>query len=154
MSADEAKRKGLQPSRRFDPDMRQPRAPMKSVWQARRMDAFAKDRKRLKEGLPSNHSQPTDDVSEESSEEEVTSTHKTPLSSHLTISLSPSLDLKPKYSPFTSSSSTPPNFSTLTDMKPGKCTDTLLYPSMSPPTCDIDPFDSDDDSLSSDDSIF
>ena len=118
------------------------------------MDGFAKDRKRLKEGLPANHSQPTDDVSEESSEEEVTSTHKTPLSSHLTTSLSPSLDLKPKYTPSMSSSSTHPNFSTITEMNPAQCTDTLLYPSMSPPTCDIDPFESDDDSLSSDDSIF
>ena len=115
------------------------------------MDGFDKDRKRLKKGLPANHTQPTDDVSEESSEEEFTSTHKTPLSSHLTTSLSPRLDLKPKYPPNIASSSHRPS---LTDTKPAKSKDALFTPPMSTPSCDIDPIESDDDSLSSDDSLF
>ena len=58
MSADEAKRKALQPSLRINPDMREPRAPVTSIWQNRRKDAFAKDRKRLTEGLASIHPVP------------------------------------------------------------------------------------------------
>ena len=54
---------------------------MKSLRLKRRKEAFAKDQKRLKEGLTSRHPVPADDVNEESSEEEDdTSIHKTPLS--------------------------------------------------------------------------
>ena len=91
MAAHESKCKGLHPSRRVDPDMRQPRAPMESVWLARRYDALAKDRKRIKEWLHASNRDPNDDVREESSEEEVISKDKTRLSSHSTTSLSPAM---------------------------------------------------------------
>ena len=133
--------------------MRQPRASMKSVWLNRRKEAFAKDRKRLKEGLASIQPFPADHLSEESSEEEAASRHKTPLSCQPTTSLSPSVDMKTSNPPTIATSSNHSTLFTLTDLKPARSTDTLLSPHMSP-TCQIDPFDSDDDSLSSDDSIF
>ena len=125
---------------------------MKSMWQNRRKDTFAKE-KRLKEGLAAVHHDPTDDVSEESSEEvDATSMHKTPFSSHLTTSLLPSLDLKPN-KPLTITKSSHSKLSTLTDLKHAPSTYTILSPPMTP-TSDIDLFDSDDDSLRADDSIF
>ena len=153
MSTDEAKSKGLHPSPRDDPDMRETRAPMKSVRQKRRKDAFANDRKRLEERLAAEHHDPTYDVTEETSEDDVSSKHKSSLSCHTSTSLSPSLDLKPSNPITIATSSHHSNFSTHTVLKPAPSTDTLLSPPMSP-TCDIDPYDSDDDSLSSDDSIF
>ena len=126
---------------------------MKAVWQNRRKGAFAKDLMRRKEGLGPVQADPTNDVSEESSEEEVASLHKTPLSCQPPISMSPSLEMKPNNPPTITTSSTHLNLSTHTDLKPAPSTDTLLSPPMCP-TCEIDPFDSDDDSLSSDHSIF
>ena len=95
MSADEAKSKGQQPARPFKPDMRETRAPMISVWQNRRKEAFEKDRKRLKEGVGPIKPDSLDDVSYESSEEDAISLDKTPLSSQPTTSLTLSVDLKP-----------------------------------------------------------
>ena len=99
--------------------------------------------------------------SDESSDEEAAWKHKTPLISHSTTS--PSLDMKPNYPPTIPSSTTasptimirqpPPSSPTLTDIKPAQSIDPLPSPPMSP-NCDSDPFASDDDSLSSDDSIF
>ena len=80
MSAEEAKRKGLNQTRRFDRYMRYPRAPMKCVWQNRRKEAFTKERKRHKDALAAQHRAAPDDVSEESSEEHAASMQKKPLS--------------------------------------------------------------------------
>ena len=126
---------------------------MKCMSQNRRKDAFGKGRKRLKQGLSAIPPDPTDDVSEESSEEDGTSKHKSPLSCHPTTSLSHSLDKKPSNPPTISKCSPHSKFSTLTDRKLAPSTDKLLSAHVSP-TSDTDPFDSDDDSLSSDDSIF
>ena len=79
MSANEAKSKGLDPSRRYDPNMKKPGAPIWSVWQNRRNDAFVNDRKSLNEGLAAITPDPTDEVSEESSEEDAISSHMTQL---------------------------------------------------------------------------
>ena len=154
LSADEAKSKNLHPSRRLYPDLIQPRAPMKSVWQARRKDAFAKDRKRIKEGFSPVARDPADGVSEESSDEVIRSKHKTPLIFHSTTSLSPSLDLKPGNPPNVAASSSHSYSLTHTDMKPTQSTDTLDYSPMNRATSEIDTFNSDDDFISSDDSIF
>ena len=155
MSADEAKSKGLHPSRRIDPNMIQPRAPMMSYWKARSKTALDKAKKRILEGMTGDKPAANNDESDESSDEEVASKHKTPLSYHSTTSCS--LDLKP-FCPSTTASPTimnhqPPTSPTLTDTKPAQSIDPLPSPPMSP-TCDSDPFASDDDSLSSDDSIF
>ena len=97
------------------------------------------------------------DESDESSDEEATSKHKTPLISHSTTS--PSLDMKPNCPSTTASPNiinhqpSPPTSPTLNDTKPAQSIDPLHSPPMSP-TCDSDPYASDDDSLSSDDSIF
>ena len=144
ISADEAQSNGLHSSRLVDPHLTQARAPKKSVWQARRKDAVAKDRKRLKDGLPAIRRDPSDEVREESSDEEVASKHKTPLNTHPTTSLSNIFDMNP-YSPPTITASSHANSTTLNDMRPAPSTETLLSPPMSPHTCDIDPLDSVDD---------
>ena len=156
ISADEAKSKGLHPSRRIDPDTIQPRAPMMSYWKARSKTALDKAKKRILDGMTGDKPAAINDESDESSEEEATSKHKTPLSFHSTTS--PSLDLKPNCPPTIASPTTinyqpPPSSPTLTDIKPAQSNDPLPSPPMSP-TCDSDPFASDDDSISSDDSIF
>ena len=161
MSVDEAKSKGLHPSRRIDVNMVQPRAPKMSVWQARSKIALNKAKKRILEGMTGDKPAAINDESDESSDEEVASKHKTTLSFHSTTS--PSLDLKPNYPPPIASStiaSPPiiyhqpqPSSLTLTDIKPAQPIDPLHSRPMSP-TSDSDPFASDDDSLSSDDSIF
>ena len=150
-SADAETSKGLHTSRRFEPDMTQARTPMNSAWQDRRNDAFRKERKRLKQGFSTEDRDPIDDVSNENSEEEVTAKKKTALISHSTISTRS--DLKPRIRPNLRACSHA-NLYELTDMKIAQFTDTLHYPPMSPPTCDIDRFESADDSLSSHDSIF
>ena len=66
MSAIEAKTTVLHPSGRYVPTLRQPRSPMKSMWENRRKDAFANERKRLEVGLAPISNDPTDHVSEES----------------------------------------------------------------------------------------
>ena len=161
MSADEAKSKGLHPSHPLDPNMVQPRAPKESVWQARSKIALDKAKKRILEGIRGDKPAAINDESDESSDEEAASKHKTPLSYHSTMS--PSLDLKANYPPTIASATIasptiinhqpPPSSLTLTDIKPAQSIDPLHSPPMSP-ICDSDPFASDDDSLSSDDSIF
>ena len=156
MSADEAKSKGLHPSHPIDPNMMQPRAPKMSVWKERSKIAFDKSKKRILEGMSCDKPTAINDVSDESSDEEATSKHKTPLISHSTTALS--LDLKPICpstiaSPPIANHQPPPSSPTLTDIKPPLSIDPLPSPPMSP-SCDSDPFASDDDSLSSDDSIF
>ena len=151
ISADEAKSKGLHPSRRIDPNMVQPRAPKMSVWQARSKIALDKAKKRILEGVTGDKPAAINDESDESSDEEAASKHKTPLISHSPTS--PSLDLKSICPPTIASSSYPTSSPTLTDFKPALPIDPLHSPPMSP-TCDSDPFASDDESLSSDDSIF
>ena len=108
----------------------------------------------IKEGLPADHLDPRDELSEESSVEQVTPKHKAPLSYKSTTSMSPSLEIKPKYRVTTSSSSRHTKFSTHPDIKLGQSRETLLSPHSSTATCEIDPFSSDEDSVSSDDSIF
>ena len=161
MSADEAKSKGLHPSHPLDPNMVQPRAPKKSVWQARSKIALDKAKKRMLEGMTGDKPAAINDESDESSDEQVASKHKTPLSFHSTTS--PSLDLKricpPTIASSTSASSTiinhhpPPSSPTMTDIKPAQSTDPFPSPPMSS-NCDSDPFASYNDSLSSDDSMF
>ena len=156
MSADEAKSKGLHPSHPLDPNMVQPRAPKQSVWQARSKTALDKAKKRILEGMTGDKPAAIKDESDESSDEEATSKHKTPLSYHSTTALS--LDLKPICPPTIASPpiinhQPPASCLTLTDIKPVQPIDPLSSPPMSP-TCDSEPFASDDDSLSSDDSIF
>ena len=122
------------------------------------MTTLDKAKKRILEGMTGDKPAA---INDESSEEEAASKHKTPLSYHSTTS--PSLELKPNYSPTIASSTTasptiinhqPPTSShTLTDIKPAQSIDPLPFPPMSP-TSDSDPFAYDDDSLSSDDSIF
>ena len=148
--------KGLHPSRRIDPNMAQPRAPKMTYWKDRSKAALDKAKKRILEGMTRDKPAAIKDESDESSDEEATSKHKTPLISHSTTALS--LDLKP-ICPSTIASPTnmnhqpPPTSPTLTDIKPPLSIDPLPSPPMSP-SCDSDPFASDDDSLSSDDSIF
>ena len=113
---------------------------MMSVWQAQSKDGFTKDRKRIKEGRLPNQDDASDDVTDESSEEEVTPKQKAPLSSHSTSSLSSSLDMKPNNPSTISSSSTHSKFSTLPDIKPAQSSENLLSQPCSQPTCDIDPF--------------
>ena len=147
ISADEAKSKGLHPSRRIDPDTIQPRAPMMSYWKARSKTAFDKAKKRILEGMTGDKPAANNNESDESSDEEAASKHKTPLISHSTTSSS--LDLKPTCPPTITSSTTasptiinhqpPPSSPTLTDIKPAQSTDPLPSPPMSP-TCDSDPF--------------
>ena len=152
LSADEVKRNGLHLSHPIDPNMMQPRAPKKSVWQARRKIALDKAKTQILEGMTGEIQAALNEVSEESSDEEAKTKHKKPLSSQTTTSAS--LDMKPKYPPTIASSSYPPISPMLTDIKPGQSSATLLSPLMSPPTCAIDPFDSDTETVSSDDSIF
>ena len=156
MSADEAKSKGLHPSRRIDHDTIQPRAPKISYWKAQSKIALDKAKKRILEGMTGDKPAAINDVSDESSDEEAASKHKTPLISHSTTSTS--LDLKPNCPPPIASPTIinhqpPPTSLTLTDIKPAQQIDPLPSPPMSP-SSDSDPFASDDDSLSSDDSIF
>ena len=156
ISADETKSTGQHPSRRIDPDTIQPRAPKMSVWKDRSKVALDKAKKRILEGMTGDKPAAINDESDESSDEEATSKHKTPLSYHSTTS--PSLDLKPICPPTTASPTImnfqpPPTSTIVTDIKPAQSIDPLPSPPMSP-TCDSDPFASDDDSLSSDDSIF
>ena len=156
ISADEAKSKGLHPSRRIDPNMAQPRAPKMSYWKERSKAALEKAKKRILEGMTGDKPAAINDESDESSDEEGAWKHKAPLISHSTTS--PSLDLKPNYPPTIASPTIinhhpSPSSLTLTDIKPAQSIDPLPSPPMSP-NCDSDPFDSDDDSLSSDDSIF
>ena len=128
MSADEAKRKGLHPSHTLDPNMIQSRTPKKSMCQARSKGPFAKYMKKLKEGMAAVHPHAVDDVIEESSDEDATRYHKTPLFSHSTTSAC--LDLKANNPPPIASFSFPPYSPTLTDIKPEKCIDSLLASSM------------------------
>ena len=76
-------------------------------------------------GVDRKASDPTDDVSEDSSNEEVIPKHRTRLSTHSTTSLSLSLDLKTNYSK-TITESSQPNFFKLADMKPTQSHETLL----------------------------
>ena len=132
-----------------------------SYWKARSKTALDKSKKRILEGMTGDKPAAINGDSDESSDEEVASKHKTPLISHSTTS--PSLDLKPTCPPTITSSTTasptimhhqpPPTSPTLTDIKPAQPIDPFHSPPMSP-TSDSDPFASDDDSLSSDDSIF
>ena len=85
--------------------MMQPRAPKMSYWKARSKTALDKAKKRILEGMTGDKPAAINDESDERSEEECASKHKTPLSSHSTTS--PSLDLKPKYSPTIAFSSYP-----------------------------------------------
>ena len=80
ISADDAKSKGLHPSRRIDPDTIQPRAPIMSYWKARSKTALDKAKKRILEGMTGDKPAAINDESDESSDEEAASTHKTPLS--------------------------------------------------------------------------
>ena len=93
ISADEAKSKGLHPSRRIDPNMIQTRAPMMSYWKARSKTALDKAKKRILEVMKGDKPAAINDEIDESSDEEAASKHKTPLSYHSTMS--PSLNLKP-----------------------------------------------------------
>ena len=151
ITPDEAKSKGLHPSHPLDPNMVQPRAPKKSMWQARSKTALDKAKKRILEGMTGDKPAAINDESDESSDEEGASKHKTALSYHSTTS--PSLDVKPNCSQTIASSSYPTSSTTLNDIKPTQSTDPLPSPPMSP-TSDSEPFASVDDSLSSDDSIF
>ena len=109
ISGEEAKRKGRHPSRRHEPYMTQPREPMKSVWQARRKEAFANDRKILNEWVPVKHRDASDEANEESFDEEVSSKHKTALSSHSPTSSR--FDMKTSYPGNLAASSHLPIFS-------------------------------------------
>ena len=132
-----------------------------SYWKSRSKTALDKAKKRILEGMTGDKPAAINDESDESSDEEATSKHKTPLSYHSMTS--PSLDVKPNCPSTIASSTTasptiinhqpPPSSPTFTDIDPAQSTDPLPSPPMSP-NCDSDPFASDDDSLSSDDSIF
>ena len=151
-SSDEEKRKGLHPSRRYYPEMREPRAAMKTL-QNRRNHSFAKHRKRLKEGLAAIQHDRHDEVSEESSDEDAVSTQTTPLSSDPTTSLSRSLHMKPSNPPNIVASSAQSYSNKHAANKLAPSTDPTLSPPMSP-ICAKDPFDSDEASISLDDSTF
>ena len=138
---------------RLYPELIKALVTMKSVWQARRKVVFAKDRKDSSRGCTQPDMIPSIICEESSEKEEAKQKHKTALRSQTTISLLPSLEMKPKYQAIIEASSPHPKLSTLTDMKPPQSSDSFLSPPMPPPTCDVDPFDSDDESLSSEDSI-
>ena len=69
LSADEAKSKGLHPSHPLDPNMVQPRAPKKSVWQARSKTALDKAKKRILEGMTADKPSAINQSDENSDEE-------------------------------------------------------------------------------------
>ena len=149
--ADVAKRQVMHPSRRVDRDRIQSRAQKKKV---RTNTAFEKAKNRILEGMTDDKGAAINEEKDENSEEQLRANQRTPLSSQPTTSLSPCLDLKLKYRPTIAASSHRPNSLTLTDIKPAQSTDTLISPLMSPHPFDIDPFAADDDSVSSEDSIF
>ena len=70
---------------------------MMSYWKARSKIALDKGKKRTFEAMRGDKPAAINDESDESSEEEAASKHKTPLSYHSMTS--PSLDLKPNYPP-------------------------------------------------------
>ena len=150
MSADEAKSDALQRSHPLDPNMVQPRAPNTSFCKGQSKVALEKAMKRIFDGMTGDKPAAINDESGEGSDEELASKHKTPVTCHSTTSSS--IDLKPNYLP-TMTSSHPPTSPTLTDLQTCPIHPSLALPPMSP-TSDTDPFASDDDSLSSDDSIF
>ena len=82
MSADEAKSKGLHPSHPIDPNMVQPRAPKTSFWKGQSKIALDNAKKRILEGMTGDKPAAINDESDESSDEETASKHKTPLSFH------------------------------------------------------------------------
>ena len=120
---------------------------MKSVWQTRRKEAFAKDRKRIKDVLAAKSRDPAPQVSEDRADEEVTRMHKKALRSHSTRSLSGSLDMKPKFSPTIAAASALSNISRDTVKKAAQATESFISPHRSPHTCEIDTLDSDDESI-------
>ena len=155
MSYDDATCKGLHLSNHVDPIMSQPLAPKMWYWNALSKNALDKAKTQIFDGMSGDKPAAINDESDESSDEEATSKHKTPLSYQSTTS--PCLDLKSIFPPTIASpimmNHQPPSSPTLSDIKPAQSTDPLPSPPMSP-SCDSDPFASDDDSLSSDDSIF
>ena len=135
ISADEAKSTPLHTSRRGEHDTIQSRGPKKLYCQAQSKIELEKAKKRSLESMTGDKEAAVNEERDESSEEELTPKQRTPLSSHPTTSLSPSLELKQKYPPTIAASSHPPIFYPLNDMKPTQCPVTLLSPPMSPHTC-------------------
>ena len=99
-----------------------------SVWKDRSKVALDKAKKRILEGMTGEKRAAINDESDECSDEEAASKHKTPLSYHSTTT--PSLDLKPICPPTNASFSYPPSSNTLTDTKPAQSNDLLCYPPM------------------------
>ena len=97
VSYDDANRKGLQPLHPVDLNMIQPREPKKSVCQSRSKIAHDKAKNRIWEGMTGEKQASINDENDESSDEEATSKHKTPLQpchlpatlTHLTAPMTP-----------------------------------------------------------------
>ena len=96
----------------FDHNMVQPRTPNNSFWKGRSKIAMDKAKKRILEGMKGDKPAPINYESDESSDEEAASKHKTPLSYHSTRLQS--LELKSNYPPTISSSHSPSSPRSLT----------------------------------------
>ena len=155
MSFDEANNKGLHPTQPVDPNMIHPRAPKRSIWQTRRKVAFDKAMKRIMEGIKGQQRHASKHEGDDISEEEIPLKTKPAVTCETSTSLT---SINTSY-PFDNESKTEYfaqyNRCPLSPTSPSPTSPSPTSPShTSHSLSDNNPFDSDDDSLCSDDSIF
>ena len=140
MSFDEAKSKGLHPFHPLDPNMIHPRAPKRSIWHTRKKVAFDKAKKRIMEVMKGEQRHVTKNDEDGICEEEL------PLKRKPAVTCETSNSLTPIITSYPFDNVTKTEYFAQYNRCPLSPTSTSLS--------DNDPFDSDDDSLCSDDSIF
>ena len=170
MSFEEATSKGLHPFHPVDPNMIHPRAPKRSIWHTRKKVAFDKAKKRIMEVMKGEQRDVAKNDEDGICEEELQLKRKQDVTCETSTSLTPIITSYPfdnetktdnvaqiNLRPLSSTSRSPisPSITSPSPISPSATPPSPITPSPSYISLsDNDPFDSDDDSLCSDDSIF